>query len=214
MRRGLFICFEGLDGAGKTTQIQMLRDVLTGEGHDVLCTREPGGSPIAEKVRSILLDRENTGMTPVCEAYLYAAARAEHLRQTVRPALAEGKIVLCDRYVFSSIAYQGFGRELGEAMVLDINAAAMDGLWPDVTFFMDVPFEEGRRRTQRRGEADRLEMEEDAFHQRVRKGFLHTAEKNPSVVLLRAAGTRRDTFNEMWEELQRRFHDFLTESAR
>ena len=134
--KGLFIVFEGQDGAGKTTQIEALRDHLAACGREVVLTREPGGTLVAEKIRKILLDRENAGMDAACEAYLYAAARAEHVHRVIAPALARGAVVLCDRFLLSSIAYQGYGRRLGAETIVKLNELAMGDVKPDCTFYL------------------------------------------------------------------------------
>ena len=134
--RGYFITFEGPDGAGKTTQIDLLRKYLLDKGLDVVVTREPGGTPISEAIRGIILDTDHSEMDPITEMYLYAASRAQHVGQLIAPALRQGKIVLCDRFVDSSIAYQGAGRGLGMKMVEEINRAALQGIMPDITLFL------------------------------------------------------------------------------
>ena len=170
MNKGLFITFEGADGSGKTTHIRLLNEKLREMGHTVLVTREPGGCPISEKIRELVLDKENVEMTPVAEALLYAAARAQHVAQVIRPALERGEIVISDRYVDSSIAYQGYGRELGEELVRAINAPAIAGLMPDITFFMAVNVRAAQGRIADR-DLDRLELAGLSFHERVGAAF-------------------------------------------
>lgn len=177
---GTFISFEGIDGCGKTTQVALMQDWLRECGWRVLSTREPGGSPIGEKVRQILIGNENNGMTPECEALLFAAARAQHTDEVLRPALKGGCIVLGDRYVDSSIAYQGWARGLGEEKVRAINSAATRGLEPELTLLFDISPDEARHR--RRGEDDRIEREKMDFHNRVREGFNRIAAQNPERV--------------------------------
>lgn len=176
--RGIFIAFEGGDGCGKSTQIDLLERHLKARGEAVLVTREPGGCPIAEQIRDMLLDQQNVEMLPATEALLYAASRAQHVREVLRPALAAGKIVLCDRYILSSLAYQGYGRGLGEAAVLELNRLALDGLSPDLTFYLALDAAAARLRVQNRGGTDRLEGEDAAFHDRVRKGFATLAQRD------------------------------------
>lgn len=190
--KGLFIVFEGPDGCGKSTQIRFLAEYLESAGFSVLCTREPGGSPIAEKIRTILLDRENAGMAALTEALLYAAARAEHVRQVIAPALKEGKVVLCDRFVDSSIAYQGYGRALGAKTVWNINEPAVDGVLPDVTVFINVPPEQAFARMNEHKQYDRLENEGLSFHRRVYEGYMELSRK-PGVIVIDAKGTKYDT---------------------
>ena len=177
----MFISFEGLDCSGKTTQFEKLAAYLKKAGYDVLCTREPGGVPIAERVRALLADTNASEMTAECEMLLFAAARAQHVREKLLPALAAGKIVLCDRFVDSSVAYQGYGRGLGD-VVRRINEAATGGLMPEVTFLFDLTLEERARRLFARGAADRLEAQDDPFHARVRAGYLRIAQEAPERV--------------------------------
>jgi dTMP kinase len=169
--RGFFLSVEGLDGSGKTTQVNMLEKNLRDYGFDVLRTREPGGCPISEKIREVVLDIKNLGMSATCEALLYAASRAEHVTQVIRPALEAGKVVLCDRYVDSSIAYQGGGRKLGVKEVAAINAPAINGLLPDCTVYLDIGHKEAISRRRRATSLDRIEVEGDAFHARVEDAF-------------------------------------------
>ena len=147
----MFITFEGMDGAGKTTQIRLLQERLEKAGERVAVTREPGGNALAEKIRALLLDPESE-MDPLTEAYLYAAARAEHVRRVILPALQRGETVLCDRYLDSSLAYQGYGRGLGEETVRRINAQAVAGCLPDRTYLLRVPEEAAARRVGARGQ--------------------------------------------------------------
>jgi dTMP kinase len=190
--KGLFVAFEGPDGCGKSTQIRFLAEYLTEKGLDVVSTREPGGSPIAEVIREVILDRGNTGMAALTEALLYAAARAEHVRQVIAPALAAGRVVLCDRFVDSSIAYQGYGRGLGAKTVWRINEPAVDGFMPDVTVFMNVPPEHAFARMNENKQYDRLENEDISFHQRVYEGYMELIQK-PGVIVIDARGTKYET---------------------
>ena len=177
MSKGLFITFEGSDGSGKSTHIRLLSEKLRAMGHTVLVTREPGGCTISEKIRVLVLDREYTEMTPVAEALLYAAARAQHVAQVIRPALERGEIVISDRYLDSSIAYQGYGRELGEDLVRTINAPAIGGLMPDITFFMAVNVRAAQGRIADR-DLDRLELAGLNFHERVGAAFERLAQQS------------------------------------
>ena len=145
MNRGFFITFEGGDGSGKSTQISILKESLIEKGYDVILTREPGGTDISEKIRELILDPENGEMEDITEAYLYAAARAQLVRQLIKPALEEGKVVICDRFVDSSIAYQGFGRGLGDAVGV-INTYAVDDCMPDLTILLKLDPERGSSR--------------------------------------------------------------------
>jgi dTMP kinase len=169
--KGIFISFEGPDGSGKTTQIVMLREYLETTGRDVLLVREPGGTKISEKIRNVVLDNDNIGMNPVCEALLYAASRAQLTQEVIIPALDSGKVVICDRFVDSSIVYQGIARGLGEEMVGNINRYATAGREPDITFLISISPEEGIRRKNNERELDRLELEDIDFHRKVYEGY-------------------------------------------
>lgn len=186
MKRGLFITFEGPDGSGKTTQIRLLKEFLAEQGLEAVLTREPGGTSISELIREILLDRANQEMAPMTEALLYAAARAQHVREVIRPALAQGKAVICDRFIDSSIAYQGYGRGLGDA-VRTINAFAVEECLPDVTFLMKVDPAVGKGRI-RAGQQDRLELEKIEFHNEVFRGYMELAESEPDRIVCIDAG--------------------------
>ena len=167
--KGILITLEGNDGSGKSSVIEAIRKTLEEKGYPVVYTREPGGSQIAENIRKVILDVENTGMDAKTEALLYAASRREHIEKTIRPALEAGKIVLCDRFIDSSLAYQGYARGLGIDEVYHMNLYATEGLLPDLTILVCVKPEIGIARiTQNhRGELDRLESEKMEFHQKV-----------------------------------------------
>lgn len=169
MKQGLFITMEGPDGAGKSTQIEAIRRFLEEKGERVIVTREPGGTQISEKIRALLLDRENVEMDPMAEALLYAASRAQLVAQIIKPALEDGTHVICDRFVDSSIAYQGFGRGLGDSVAV-INAYAVNNCMPDVTFLMKLNPEIGKSRI-KSSDQDRIEMEKIDFHNRVFAGY-------------------------------------------
>lgn len=171
MRKGLFITFEGNDGSGKTTISSKVYETLKSTGYPVVYTREPGGIDIAEQIRSVILNPLNTAMDARTEALLYAASRRQHLVEKVLPALKEGKIVLCDRFIDSSLAYQGVGREIGIDEVLRINEFAIEGNMPDATVFLSVSLQEGMKRINSRGNKDRLDNEAEAFHQNVARGY-------------------------------------------
>ena len=178
---GLFITFEGPEGCGKSTQLRLLKSYLQEEGWDVLDTREPGSTPIGERVRAILLDPIYAEMVPATEFLLFSAARAQHVAQVIRPHLARGGVVLCDRYADSSLAYQGYGHQLDLEMVRQITHFATGGLIPDLTFYLDVPVEIGlRRKSGGNGDAwNRIEQKEIAYHERVRSGYLTMAAADP-----------------------------------
>lgn len=179
---GLFITFEGGEGSGKSTQLERLERHLEARGSRVVTTREPGGTPISEAIRSMLLDPENTSITSTTELLLYEAARAQHVEETIRPALEEGAVVLCDRFYDSTTAYQGAGRGLHGDDLDRLHRLATRGLVPDLTILIDIPVEEGLRRASARRKHDRIEQEPLAFHKSVRKGFLALAEREPERV--------------------------------
>jgi dTMP kinase len=179
-RRGLFITFEGVEGAGKSTQIRQLAASLEKEGVSVLITREPGGTPISERIREVLLERQHHKMVSTTELLLYAAARSQHVAQCIAPALAKGQIVISDRFGDATVAYQGHGRGLDLELIHHLNRVATDGLVPDLTIVLDVPVKVGLGRARRRRRSmDRLEMEDFEFHQRVREGYLTIAREEP-----------------------------------
>jgi dTMP kinase len=182
---GLFIAFEGGDGAGKSTQVAELARVLEARGMTVLRTREPGGTPIGEKLRSLVLDHGHGHIDAHTEALIFAASRAAHASQVIRPALGRGETVLTDRYIDSSVAYQGAGRSLGADAVRSINEWATSGLLPDLTVLLDVDPAVGRqRRTSGDAAEDRLESEADDFHTRIRNAFLSLAAARPERYLV------------------------------
>ena len=169
--RGRFISVEGSDGCGKSTQIALLREWIEARGWEVVVTREPGGCPISEKIRDVLLSLESTGMSAECEALLYAASRVEHVREVIAPALEAGKVVICDRYLDSSIAYQAYGRELGEEFIRLINEPATRLATPDATLLLELDRETAKGRLAGGAPADRLESEREDFFARVRRGY-------------------------------------------
>ena len=180
MTSGCFIVFEGGDGAGKSTQVALLRDALERAGREVTVTRQPGGTPLGQQIRDLVLHGDH--VAPRAEALLFAADKAHHVETLVRPALQRGEVVISDRYTDSSVAYQGAGRELGAQEVHDLNMWAVEDLVPDLTVVVDISAEEGRRR--RGAVHDRLESEEDAFHEAIRQHFLSMARGNPERYLI------------------------------
>ncbi len=176
---GHFITFEGVEGCGKTTQIELLKTHLESKGYSVLVTREPGGVPIAEAIRAVLLDTGHDAMAPVTELLLYEAARAQIVEEIIRPALEAGRIVLCDRFADSTTAYQGAGRGLPMEEIERLHHLATRGVWPNLTFVLDLPVEQGLERARVRGRADRMEQQALEFHRRVRLGFLEIAAREP-----------------------------------
>lgn len=184
-RAGVFIAFEGGDGAGKSTQAARLAAALESRGYTVLRTREPGGTPVGEKLRSLVLDHGNGEIDAHTEALIFAASRAAHATQVIRPALSRGEIVLTDRYIDSSVAYQGAGRNLGLEAVRSLNEWATSGLQPHLTVLLDVDPQLGRRRrTAGQAAEDRLESEADEFHTRIREAFLSLAAGHPERYLV------------------------------
>lgn len=177
--RGKLIAFEGPDGAGKTTQVMLTADSLREKGLRVVVVREPGGTRLSEAIRRILLDPLYREMTPLAEALLYAAARAQLVSEVLLPALEDGCVVLCDRFVDSSLAYQGYGRRLDVGFLQRINAPALKGVGSFLTILLDLEPEEGLRRAGSAGKGDRLEQEGLAFHRRVREGYLALARRYP-----------------------------------
>ncbi len=180
--RGLFVTFEGVEGSGKSTQARRLAEALRESGVPVTLTREPGGTPLGERLRDILLDLGQSGMLPEAELFLYMASRAEHVAGVIVPALERGDMVIADRYGDASVAYQGGGRELGTGLVESLNEVATRGVKPDVTFLLDLEPAAGLSRLSRRGGGgrDRIESEELAFHERVRSAYLSAAGREPS----------------------------------
>lgn len=170
-KKALFVTFEGPDGSGKTTISNLVHEKLQLLGYDSLYTREPGGIGISEDIRDIILDTKNTNMDIRTEALLYAASRRQHLVEKIIPALENGKIVVCDRFVDSSLAYQGFARNIGVKKVLDINEFAIEGHHPDMTIFLDISAEEGLNRIKGRNYKDRLDLESVDFHNKVYEGY-------------------------------------------
>ncbi|BCJ87439.1 dTMP kinase [Effusibacillus dendaii] len=196
---GLFITFEGPDGAGKSTQVKKLADWLSASGIACRVTREPGGTPLADKIRQMLLDPANEAMVPKTEALLYAASRAQHVAEVIRPALQNGQVVICDRYTDASIAYQAVGLGLSPDMIRRWSEEATDGLWPDRTFLLDLPAELGMARIRERGGPDRIEGRGIEYHQRVRDTFLALAEREPERFIVLDS---RQTIDELAERIR------------
>lgn len=182
---GYFITFEGVEGCGKTTQIRLLAKRLAADEVRTTLTREPGGCPIADKIRSILLDAENRALSPLSELLLYAAARAQHVTEVISPALGAGQVVLCDRFSDATVAYQSFGRGIERDTIDNLNRYACQGVTPDLTVLVDCDAAVGLERARRRIEAtsgpreERFELEALTFHQRVRSGYLQLASEQP-----------------------------------
>lgn len=200
----MFITFEGPDGSGKSTIIKKVYDFLIEKGFDVIKTREPGGSPIAEKIRELILDTENTKMSYRAEALLYAASRAQHLEETILPALNDNKIVLCDRFLLSSLAYQGVGRDLGIEDVRKVNEFAINGLMPDFVLFFDVDPITTLKRKSSLDTADRLEKEDNYFHRRVYNGYKEILNSEKNIEIIDATDSVDGVFNQCLDVLRRR----------
>ena len=191
--RGFFLTVEGPDGSGKTTQVDLLEKSLRQFGFDVLRTREPGGCPISEEIRRVVLSTAHMEMCDTCEALLYAASRAQHVHQVIRPAVEEGKLVLCDRFVDSSVAYQGGGRELGVETIQQINAPAVAGMMPDATLYLAIDHTEALMRRMAASAPDRLELQADAFHGRVQQAYEQLIAETPDrFVVVNAAQSIED----------------------
>ncbi len=208
MKKGRFITFEGPDGSGKTTVSTAVYERLKGQGWDVIYTREPGGIDIAEKIRDIILDPKNITMDKRTEALLYAAGRRQHLIEKVLPALEEGKIVLCDRFVDSSLAYQGCGRHLGIEEIWKINQFAIEGFVPEKTIYLDLSAEEGLKRIENRPFKDRLDQESLQFHYDVVEGYKKVVDKfKDRMVIVDASQELEEVIEAAYQQLLRILHD-------
>ncbi|MBS0172270.1 MAG: dTMP kinase [Nitrospira sp.] len=191
--RGLFITLEGIEGCGKSTQTRLLGEYLRSRGHVTVETREPGGTPLAEKVRSVLLDRADEPVAPETEAFLVLAARRQHVTQVIEPALARGAIVLCDRFSDSTLAYQGYARGLNVPLLERLNRLATHSVTPHLTLLFDLPVATGLARRRSASETNRLDRESLQFHQKVRAGFLDLAKRHPRRVKIVPARASKET---------------------
>ena len=203
----MFITFEGGEGAGKSTAIKRIVEKLTSEGYEIVLTREPGGTPIAEEIRNVILDKKNTAMDPRTEALLYAASRRQHLVEKVIPALREGKLVLCDRFLDSSLAYQGGARGIGIDTVYNMNLFATEGMLPDLTILFDIKPEEGLARiaANSQREVNRRDVEKLTFHNKVRDSFHELAKKFPErFVIVDASKTPDEVFEDAYKAIEDR----------
>lgn len=203
----MFITFEGGEGSGKTTCINRVVETLKQQGRDIVLTREPGGTPISEEIRNVILDKKNTDMDPRTEALLYAASRRQHIIQKILPSLKEGKIVISDRFLDSSLAYQGVARGLGIDEIYKVNQYATEGLEPDITFFFDIVPEEGLKRIAANAsrEVNRLDIEKLSFHHDVRNAFLELAKRFPNrIVIIDASKDRDGVYNDVMNEINKR----------
>lgn len=206
MKRGYFITFEGSEGAGKSIQVEILASHLREEGYPIVVTREPGGTRIGEQIRAITHNQENVDTEATTEAYLMAAARAQHVAQIIEPAIAAGKIVVCDRYVDSSIAYQGYGRKLGSDVIANLNALAVNGAKPDLTMLLSLPPEVGQKRRSKSAKTkDRLDLQQHDFYSRVHDGYLALAKKEPNrYVVINAEKSIVEVAETVWNEVYTR----------
>jgi dTMP kinase len=203
-----FITFEGVEGCGKSTQLRLLAERLRERGLDVRTTREPGGTPIGERLRAILLDAAHAELDPIAEWILFEAARRQHVVQVIRPALEAGAWLLCDRFSDSTIAYQSAGRGLDAATIVSVDERIRDGISPDLTLLYDLDVAEGLSRANRRdGAAGRFESAEQSLHERVRRSFLEIARAEPErVAVVPADGSPDAVFARTWRIVSERFH--------
>ena len=202
--KGLFITFEGVDGCGKSTQMRLLCEYLESKGFDIRQTREPGGCEIAEQIRDMLINIENSQITDMTEALLYAAARAQHVEEVIRPAVEAGKIVLCDRFVDSSLAYQGEGRSLGIETIYEINKYAIKDLLPDKTFFLDYPPQLAFERMSKKKVHDRLEVQSYDFYEKLYNGFKKLSDMYPErIIRIDAKGEKNQTHELIIKEMDK-----------
>jgi len=204
MQNGIFITFEGTDGSGKTTQIKLVEKHIIEKGYEVVLSREPGGTKVSELIRDLILDPSNTEIVPLTELILYAASRAQHVAQIIKPAVEAGKIVICDRFVDSSYAYQGCGRGVDLKIVADVNRVAIDGMSPDITFFLDIDPEIAIKRRINSTGADRIEQEKMDFHRRVYDGYKKMALLFPDRIKTIDA-------NKSIEEISSQINEYLKE---
>lgn len=202
---GLFITMEGTDGSGKTTQLELLRDYLEKKHFDVVMVREPGGTSISEQIREVILSTKNREMKYITEALLYASSRAQLVHEVIIPNLKNGSVVLCDRYVDSSLVYQGVARNLGVNLVKNINNIATSGLSPDLTFFLDLPPSLSIERKQKQKELDRVEMEKSNFHERVYKAYKKLALENPVIKEINAVNSVEFIHKDIVNEIEKLF---------
>lgn len=205
----MFITIEGVEGSGKSSTMKKVVERLKKEGYQIVTTREPGGTPIAEQIRNIILDVNNTNLDARAEALLYAASRRQHLIEKVWPNLRDGKIVICDRYIDSSLAYQGGARHLGIENIININMFATENTWPDLTLLFDIDPEIGLRRIAQNNnrEVNRLDLEKLDFHRNVRKTFLELAKKYPNrYVIIDSSKPQNEVENETYKIIKERLN--------
>ena len=200
-----FITLEGSEGVGKSTQVRFLKEYCEKNNIDAVFTREPGGSKIAEEIRKIILDPDNSEMTPLCEAMLYSAARAQLMGQVIIPALDSGKLIICDRFIDSTMAYQGFARDLGVKTISSLNETVCGDYMPDVTIFLDLPPDEAFKRKGGRDNNDRMELQSLDFHKKVYEGYKKAADMYPDrIILISPRGNKFETNTAIIRNLQAR----------
>ena len=203
--KGKFITIEGCEGAGKSAQLRLLTEYLTEHGVEFISTREPGGTPVAEKIRAVILDADNKGMADECEALLYAAARAEHLKNKVIPAIEAGKLVICDRFIDSSFAYQVYARGLDFSIVERANFFAIENCMPDATLFLNISPKDAFKRKGGADKKDRIELEGLEFHERVYGGYLSLCERYPDrIIKIDCSGEKAQTHANILAALRER----------
>lgn len=208
---GLFITIEGAEGSGKTTVCKQVTEKLLKEGYKVLYTREPGGVKIAEQIRNIILDVNNTDLDPRSEALLYAASRRQHLVEKIEPALNEGYVIICDRFIDSSLAYQGYARGIGIDEVYNINMFAINNRLPDFTILLDIDPEEGLKRINksRGNEVNRLDLEKLSFHKKVHEGYDILKQKYPNrFIVVNANQTPDQVFNDVYDIIEKKCKEY------
>lgn len=196
----MFITFEGSEGSGKTTQTKLLAKALQKKGFDVLHTYEPGGTKISEKIRKILLENVNAQMSDLTELFLYLSARAQHVAEVIKPALTQGKIVICDRFIDATLAYQGYGRGLNKKLIQKLNSLVSQDIKPELTILLDIDPVEGLQkaiRLHKGGQGDRIEQEEIEFHQRIRLGYLKIGKQDPQRVKIIPAKKNIDEIHQI-----------------
>lgn len=203
--KGYFITFEGVEGAGKSTQAKLLYQYLIDNGKEAILTKEPGGTKTGQKIRQILLEKTDEIFPPVAELMLYEADRNFHIHNLIKPSLQQGRYIICDRFTDSTLAYQGYARGLNINLIKQLNEIATEGIKPDITFLIDIPVEEGLKRIKQIRQADRIEDEDIQFHKRLREGFLKIAENEKDrIVVLDGLETPDNIFKKVIEILKNR----------
>lgn len=201
--KGKLIAIEGPDGSGKTTQIELLKEYFLKNNYEIICTREPGGTDISEKIRDIILDNNNSKMSSMCESLLYAASRAQLVNEVIKPAILEGKVVICDRFITSSIVYQGIARNLGIERIKGINECAVDGLKVDLTILISLDYEEGLKRKAKQKKLDRLESSGSEFHKKVFEGYMSAPMFCDDIKVIDGNRSISDIHNDILSEIKK-----------